>query len=212
MPLLVARGGLHSLLRRCVRRRWGAASAPACGAAAAAAAAAAASAAVTAAGTCERTPFCSLEGKVAVVTGVTPGSMGESIAMQLASQGCSIVAADIPLPERTAALHRSVASLAKVAPRVLAVPTDVPDLPSVERLFAVATREMGRVDIAVATVGGGGFSGDGKLCYANKMLAHEEPWGVTMRTLATTQFSAHHTGECVRCVCGRNVRRLFFTR
>ena len=78
--------------------------------------------------------------------------------------------------------------------RAIAIPADVTDLASVEALFVQAKAQLGRVDIAVATVGGGGFV-DGKLNYANKLPAHEEPWETTLRTLATTQFSAHHTAK-----------------
>jgi NAD(P)-dependent dehydrogenase (short-subunit alcohol dehydrogenase family) len=180
----------------------------AAGAAAATAAAAAAGASASAArcrpedfdalrGRLQLTPPApfSLRGKVALVTGAAEGTMGGAIAEQLAAQGADVVCVDIPLPDREAsllALTKSIAARHSV--RVVAIPADVTDVASVEALFVQAKESLGRVDIAVATVGGGGFV-DGKLSYANQLPAHEEPWETTLRTITTTQFSAHHTAK-----------------
>jgi NAD(P)-dependent dehydrogenase (short-subunit alcohol dehydrogenase family) len=134
-----------------------------------------------------------LHGKVALVTGAAEGTMGGAIAERLAAQGADIVAVDIPLPDREQALRAHTELIAtRHNVRVVAIPADVTDLDAVEKLFAAAKAKMGRIDIAVATVGGGGFV-NGKMNYANQLPAHEEPWETTMRTLATTQFSVHHT-------------------
>ncbi len=138
-------------------------------------------------------PPLSLHGKVALVTGAAEGTMGGAIAERLAAQGADIVAVDIPLPDREQALRAHTELIAtRHNVRVVAIPADVTDLDAVEKLFAAAKAKMGRIDIAVATVGGGGFV-NGKMNYANQLPAHEEPWETTMRTLATTQFSVHHT-------------------
>ena len=119
-------------------------------------------------------PLLSLRGKVALVTGVAAGTMGGAIAEQLAAQGADIVAVDIPLPDRERSLRETAAEIAeRHGVRVVCLPTDVTDLEKVEALFASAVEQLGRVDIAVATVGGGGFVG-GEMTYANKLPAHEE--------------------------------------
>jgi len=85
-----------------------------------------------------------LPGKVVVVAGVGSG-LGRSIALASAREG-----ADVVLAARTAARLDEVAKeVAAHGRRGLAVPTDLADPESVERLTATATDAFGRVDALV---------------------------------------------------------------
>jgi NAD(P)-dependent dehydrogenase (short-subunit alcohol dehydrogenase family) len=85
-----------------------------------------------------------LSDKVVVVAGVGSG-LGRSIALASAREG-----ADVVLAARTAARLDEVAKeVAALGRRGLAVPTDLADPESVERLKATATDAFGRVDALV---------------------------------------------------------------
>jgi NAD(P)-dependent dehydrogenase (short-subunit alcohol dehydrogenase family) len=85
-----------------------------------------------------------LSDKVVVVAGVGSG-LGRSIALASAREG-----ADVVLAARTAARLDEVAKeIAALGRRGLAVPTDLTDPESVERLKATATDAFGRVDALV---------------------------------------------------------------
>jgi NAD(P)-dependent dehydrogenase (short-subunit alcohol dehydrogenase family) len=85
-----------------------------------------------------------LPDKVVVVAGVGAG-LGRSIALASAREG-----ADVVLAARTAARLDEVAKeVAALGRRGLAVPTDLADPESVERLTIAAQQEFGRVDALV---------------------------------------------------------------
>jgi NAD(P)-dependent dehydrogenase (short-subunit alcohol dehydrogenase family) len=85
-----------------------------------------------------------LENKVVVVAGVGPG-LGRSIALASAREG-----ADVVLAARTAARLDDVAKeVTALGRRGLAVPTDLSDAESVDRLAATALDAFGRVDALV---------------------------------------------------------------
>ena len=88
------------------------------------------------------------DGKVAVVTGAARG-IGRAISLRLARDGADIVLADINL-SGVESVADEVRSLGRSA---IARQVDVTDEQQVEALFGDATRELGRVDIAVANAG-----------------------------------------------------------
>lgn len=93
--------------------------------------------------------FRSIAGKTAVVTGASRG-MGEGIAETLASEGVSVVLADLrPEVEETAA--RIADRFPQV--RVLAKTTDVAREAEVEDLVGFAVAELGRLDIMANNAG-----------------------------------------------------------
>jgi NAD(P)-dependent dehydrogenase (short-subunit alcohol dehydrogenase family) len=84
-----------------------------------------------------------LNGRVAVVTGGASG-IGLASVRRLASEGASVVVADLNQDEGKRAADEVCG---------LFVPVDVTDPDDVERLFAIAHREYGSVDIAFNNAG-----------------------------------------------------------
>ena len=93
--------------------------------------------------------FCSMEGRVAIVTGAARG-IGRAIAERLASLGASVVIADMlfDLAEKTAG-EISLATNAKVA----AHQVNVTELKSATELVEQTLKEFGKVDILVNNAG-----------------------------------------------------------
>lgn len=91
-----------------------------------------------------------LTDRVAIVTGAGM-SIGKAIALGLAKAGAHVAVAEIDpgMGEQTAAEIRDLGR------RSLAIPTDVTSAEQVEGMAAQTKREFGRIDILVATVGGG---------------------------------------------------------
>ena len=140
-------------------------------------------------------PALPLRGRVAVVTGVAEGTMGEGIAAVLLARGASVCVADHP--SRAEAMLAAQAALARAAPagaRVEAVATDCSDERSVAVLFERAQAALGPVTIAVPAVGGAGVLPSGELNMESKgpnsEPVHEEAWDKTMRILQGTQLTA----------------------
>ncbi len=93
-----------------------------------------------------------LEGRVAVVTGASTG-IGRAVADALGRAGCRLA-----ICARTAAhLEEAAEALRRVAPEVLAVPTDVADEGAVNRFAARVEGELGGADILVNNAGIGTF-------------------------------------------------------
>lgn len=86
----------------------------------------------------------SLSGKVAVITGAARG-IGYQIAQVYAARGASVVVSDVDQSAAEAA--------ANALPQAIAQRCDVRDPDAVTTLFDRATKEYGRVDIAVANAG-----------------------------------------------------------
>ena len=93
--------------------------------------------------------FCSMEGRVAVVTGGARG-IGRAIVEKLASLGAQVVIADmlVELAEKSA---QEISQMTKT--RILAVKVNVTDGKSSNEMIDQALKEFGRVDILVNNAG-----------------------------------------------------------
>lgn len=89
-----------------------------------------------------------LDGKIAVVTGGAQG-LGRAILERLAAEGCDLVVGDV----NEAGAQEAAAAAAASGRRALGVRLDVTREADVEAMFALAVRELGRVDIVVANAG-----------------------------------------------------------
>src|SRR5712692_9806972 len=88
--------------------------------------------------------------KVAVVTGGGTG-IGRAVALALAAEGYSVVVAG----RRKEPLESAAAEGSELGARMLAVPTDVGDPPSVRALFAETAKAFGRLDLLFNNAGSG---------------------------------------------------------
>jgi glucose 1-dehydrogenase len=91
----------------------------------------------------------SLKDKVAVVTGGNSG-IGQSIVLELAQQGASIVIDYVAHPEATSALEQQIAKLGSQA---IGVAADVSRLADLQKLIDAAVSRFGHVDIMVNNAG-----------------------------------------------------------
>lgn len=94
-------------------------------------------------------PFCSLDGRVAIITGSARG-IGRAIAEQLAVLGADIVVADLLLE-----LANATASVItqKTGRRTLPVKVNVSELPSTQSMVEKTIKTFGHVDILVNNAG-----------------------------------------------------------
>jgi glucose 1-dehydrogenase len=91
----------------------------------------------------------SLKGKVAIVTGGNSG-IGMAIVLELARQGANIVIDYVVHPEAEQELETQIHALGD---RAIGVAADVSQLGDLQKLFAAAVAEFGRVDIMVNNAG-----------------------------------------------------------
>src|SRR5215469_4972203 len=91
----------------------------------------------------------SLKNKVAIVTGGNSG-IGQSIVLELARQGASIVIDYVVHPEATEALEQQIA---KLGDQSIGVDADVSKLADLQKLVDSAVSRFGRVDIMVNNAG-----------------------------------------------------------
>ena len=89
-----------------------------------------------------------LSGRAALVTGGGTG-IGEAIAHRFAAEGARVVVAG----RRVEPLHRVVAAIMAAGGAALAIPADVSRSDEVQRLFAAALAELGRLDVLVNNAG-----------------------------------------------------------
>jgi NAD(P)-dependent dehydrogenase (short-subunit alcohol dehydrogenase family) len=91
-----------------------------------------------------------VQAKVAVVTGGGSG-IGRAVALALANEGYAVVVAG----RRQDALESISDEAARAGLRMLAIPTDVRDQPSVQSLFAKTKAAFGRLDLLFNNAGAG---------------------------------------------------------
>jgi 3-oxoacyl-[acyl-carrier protein] reductase len=90
-----------------------------------------------------------LRGKVALVTGSARG-IGKAIAERYGSLGASVV---VNFSTNEKAALDTVASIEQAGGTAIAIRADVSKVGDIERLFAAAVEQFGRLDIAVANAG-----------------------------------------------------------
>jgi glucose 1-dehydrogenase len=91
----------------------------------------------------------SLKNKVAIVTGGNSG-IGKAIALELATQGASIVIDYISNPAATEELEQQICALGD---RAIGVEADVSKVAELQKLMDTAVARLGRVDIMVNNAG-----------------------------------------------------------
>lgn len=91
-----------------------------------------------------------LEGKVAIVTGAGNG-IGRGIALGLAAEGATVVAADL----NAADAERVLAEITAQGGKGLALQTDATEEAAVSAMVAQSLAAFGQIDILVNNVGGG---------------------------------------------------------
>jgi len=91
-----------------------------------------------------------LEGKVAIVLGVAPGNMGETIARRFAAEGARVMVAG-----RRADAAAAVAQAQALGAGVAAQGCDITDAGDIERLLAATLERFGRIDVGVNATGWG---------------------------------------------------------
>lgn len=89
-----------------------------------------------------------VEGKVAVVVGGTSG-IGKALALGLAAAGADVV----PTSRRAEPVRETAALIEAAGRRTLAIPSDVADRASLDRLLAETVAAFGKVDILVNCAG-----------------------------------------------------------
>ena len=96
-------------------------------------------------------PSLTLEGKVAIVTGVRRG-MGRAIALAFAEAGADAAVCDIVAEDGE--MEAVAEEIKKLGRRSLAIQTDVTQKAQVDNLVKRVEDELGAIDILVNTVGG----------------------------------------------------------
>lgn len=89
-----------------------------------------------------------VNGKVAVVVGGTSG-IGRALALGLADAGADVV----PTSRRVEQVEDTAAQIEKIGRRSLAIPSDVADRASLDRVLAETVAKLGTVDILVNCAG-----------------------------------------------------------
>ena len=86
-----------------------------------------------------------LSGRVALVTGAGK-RLGRAVALRLAQEGADLV---IHYRSSQAEAQEVEAQIAKLGRRAVALPADLTNVPQINRLFAQAAEQFGRLDILV---------------------------------------------------------------
>src|SRR6476646_10459929 len=96
-----------------------------------------------------------LRGRVAIVTGASRG-IGKALALRLAQEGADVVVAakSVQSTDRLpGSIHETADEIRALGRRAIAVPTDVRNEESVQRMIERAVDELGRLDILVNNAG-----------------------------------------------------------
>ena len=128
-----------------------------------------------------------LDGKVAVVTGASKG-IGASIAKALAEEGAAVV---VNYASSKEGADRVVEEIARRGGRAIAVQGDVSKPAHIERLFAEAAKEFGRLDILVNNAGLYEFA---PLEEVTEELFHRQFNLNVLGLLLTTKEAVRHIG------------------
>lgn len=94
----------------------------------------------------------SIEGKVALIAGGAK-NLGGLIARDLAGHGAKAVAIHYNSPATRADAEATVAAVRKLGAKAVALQADLSSAAAMEKLFADASAELGKPDIAINTVG-----------------------------------------------------------
>jgi 3-oxoacyl-[acyl-carrier protein] reductase len=128
-----------------------------------------------------------LAGKVAVVTGASKG-IGEGIARELAAQGAAVV---VNYSSSRAGADRVVTDILNKDGKAVAVQADLAKKSDIERLFAEAKKQFGRVDILVNNAGVYEFRPIGEI---NEEHFHKQFNVNVLGLILATQEAARHFG------------------
>jgi len=115
-------------------------------------------------------PTCSVEGKVAIITGSSQG-IGNGLARGFAEAGAMVV-----MSSRNASLlEGTVRDIKARGGKALAVPTDVTDGAQVSRMVERTLESFGRIDVLINCAGGSGANRDRPL-----LELEEDVWDAVM--------------------------------
>ena len=115
-------------------------------------------------------PNCSVEGKVAIVTGSSQG-IGNGLARGFAEAGALVVLAS----RNVSLLEGTVREIEAKGSKALAVPTDVTDGAQVSQMVERTLESFGRIDVLINCAGGSGQNRDRLL-----LNLEEEVWDAVM--------------------------------
>lgn len=97
----------------------------------------------------KKSPYQTLEGKVALVTGASRG-IGAGIALELGARGASII---VNYVKGKSGAEAIVSQIEKLGSKAVAVQADVSKVPEITALFEAGIGHFGRIDIVVSNSG-----------------------------------------------------------